>query len=221
MIGAPLLEDDVNDIRLPLPLLFVGSLDVCGGERYYDVLEGALRGGAASFLLREKRMGGAALFAMATEARERTRRAGALFLLSERIDVAIAADGDGVHLPERSFTAKEARSLLAPGAIVGRSVHDLEGALAAERDGADYLLLGPLFPTPGKERFALGLEKAAPLRERISIPVIAVGGVDPSRAEGLAAAGFDGVAAIRAIAAAPDPEAAARSILEAFERGRP
>ncbi|MFH1277176.1 MAG: thiamine phosphate synthase [Candidatus Eisenbacteria bacterium] len=210
----------MSEIRLPLPLLFIGSRAVSGEERFLDALDGALRGGAAAFLLREKDLGGAPLLRWAAEARRRTRHAGALLLVSDRIDVAIAADADGVHLPERSFSPEEARGLLPPGRIVGKSVHDREGAIEAERGGADYLLLGPLFRTPGKEHRALGPAKAAAIREGLSIPVIAVGGVDSSNAGEAAAAGFDGVASIRAIASAKDPEEGARGILAAFEGAR-
>lgn len=205
----------------PFSLLVIGSLKKTGEDRFFDVLDAALRGGADAFLLREKEAGGALLFRLAAAARERTRRAGALLLVSDRIDVALAAGADGVHLPENSFAPDEARRLLPPNRLIGRSVHDEAGAREAERRGADYVVVGPLFATPGKERFALGLEKARTILAAVSIPVLAVGGITESNAPTVAAAGFTGAAVIRAVASAADPERAASRIRAPFLRETP
>jgi thiamine-phosphate pyrophosphorylase len=200
----------MRDRHAPFRLLYVGSTDVSGRDGFLPLLEAVLRGGADAFLLREKRMGGRELLSLAREARARTAVTGALLLVSDRIDVALASGADGVLLPENSFTPKDARTLLGPGPLVGRSVHDREGALRAERAGADFLVVGPVFETPGKGP-ALGLSKAAEIPPAVGVPCLAVGGIDPERYPSILSAGFDGAAAIRALAAAPDPEAAARS----------
>ena len=201
-------------------LLFVGSRKVSGEERFFSVLEEALSGGADAFLLREKDLGGGELLRMAKRAREMTRAHGALLLLSDRIDVALAAGADGVHLPENSFTPKEARRLVGAERLVGRSVHDREGALAAERGGADFLVLGPLFETPGKERFRLGAERAAEVARQVEIPVTAIGGIDEKNVGEVVAAGFRSVAVIRAIAGAGDPRSAAARLIGALEQAQ-
>ncbi len=200
----------MRDKDAPFRLLYVGSTAVSGKEGFLPLLEAVLRGGADAFLLREKRMGGGELLSLAREARERTSVAGAVFLVSDRIDVALASGADGVQLPENSFTPEDARALLGPGRLVGRSVHDREGAVCAERAGADFLVVGPVFETPGKGP-ALGLSKAAEIRSAVGVPCLAVGGIDAERLPSVLSAGFAGAAAIRALAAAPDPEAAARS----------
>ncbi|MFH1679199.1 MAG: thiamine phosphate synthase [Candidatus Eisenbacteria bacterium] len=204
----------------PFRLLFVGSRAIAGGERYLEILEAALRGGADAFLLREKTMEGGPLLALAREARERTARAGALFLVSDRIDVAIASGADGVQLPENSFIPEEARRLLGAGKRIGRSVHDLGGAREAERRGADFVVVGPLYPTPGKGR-ALGAPAAGGIRASIGIPAVAVGGIDEGRVPEVRSAGFGAIAVIRAIAEAGDPETAARSLRARLEAERP
>jgi len=201
-------------------LLFVGSRKVSGEERYFSVLEEALAGGADAFLLREKDLAGGDLFHMAKRAREMTRAHGALLLISDRIDVALAAGADGVHLPENSFTPEEARGLLGAERVVGRSVHDREGALAAERGGADFLVLGPVFETPGKERFRLGARRAAEIAGEVRVPVTAIGGIDEGNVGEVVAAGFRSVAVIRAIAAAENPREAAARLVGAVEKAR-
>jgi len=203
----------------PFRFLFIGSREASGEERYAAALEGALRGGADAFLLREKKMNGGPLLALARASAPPVRDAGALFLVSDRIDVAIAAEADGVQLPESGFTPEEARALLGTERWIGRSVHDEEGAREAERAGADYLLVGPVFPTPGKERFALGPERAAAIRRAAGIPAAAVGGIDPSNAGRVRAAGFEAFAVIRAVAAANNPERGAAETLRAFREG--
>jgi thiamine-phosphate pyrophosphorylase len=95
-------------------------------------------------------------------------------------------------------------------------VHDLAGARAAEAAGADFVLLGPVFPTPGKAR-VLGPEGAAAVRRALAVPIVPIGGIDAARIRALRGAGFGSVAVIRAIAAAPDPETAARRIRALLE----
>jgi len=206
-------------IALPFHLLFIGSMDVSGEGRFFDVLGAALRGGADAFLLREKRMDGGPMFRLAVEGRHMTRVAGTLFLVSDRIDVALASGADGVHLPENSFTTEEARRLVRPGMLVGRSVHDEACAKLAEERGTDYILVGPVFETPGKERFALGVERAAAIADSVSIPSVAVGGIDGTNIAEVAAR-FPAAAVIRAIAAAPDPARAAAELRAPFGEGR-
>lgn len=196
----------------PFRFLFIGSRAVSGAERFGEVLGAALRGGIDAFLLREKEMEGGPLFRLALEAREATGQAGALLIVSDRIDVALAAGADGVHLPESSFDAAEARKIVGGGMLVGRSVHDREGAVRAEQNGADYLLVGPVFPTPGKEERALGIDQASAIITGIRTPAVAVGGINGENVEQLAGSGFSAAAVIRAVADADNPEERARDL---------
>ncbi|MBM3319875.1 MAG: thiamine phosphate synthase [Candidatus Eisenbacteria bacterium] len=206
----------MNTLACPFRLLFVGSSASCGADRLLDILEAALRGGVDAFLLREKSMPGGPLLSLAREARKRTARAGALFFVSDRIDVALASGADGVQLPENSFTPEETRRLLGPEGRIGRSVHDPAGAREAERRGADFVLAGPVFATPGKERL-LGVRGAAELRAALGIPAIPIGGIDEARVPEIRRAGFRAIAVVRAIASAADPEAAARRLRALLE----
>ncbi len=133
---------------------------------------------------------------LAAEARRLAARSRVPVVVNSRVDVALAV-GTGVHLPELDLPVSAARRLL-PRALVGRSVHDEEGALAAEREGADYLVLGPVFPTPSHPGMpALGVERFREIAAAVSIPVLGIGGLDRERAAALGGAGY---AAIRSFA---------------------
>jgi thiamine-phosphate pyrophosphorylase len=119
-------------------------------------------------------------------------------LVSDRLDLALAAGAAGVNLPEVGLAVGDARALLGPGPLVGRSVHSLPGIDEAAAGGADFVLLGPIFPTPTHPASrGLGIELLAAGAARSPIPVLAIGGVDRERAERCLAAGAAGYAAIR------------------------
>jgi thiamine-phosphate pyrophosphorylase len=125
-------------------------------------------------------------------------------VVSSRVDAALAAGAAGVNLPEGDIGVAAARRLLGPGLMLGRSVHSPEGARSAEREGADYVIFGPVFPTPTHTgRPPVGLEALRLVAAAVSIPVLAIGGVDPDRAPACLDAGAGGWAGISAFA--PDP----------------
>ncbi|TMF90112.1 MAG: thiamine phosphate synthase [Chloroflexi bacterium] len=120
-------------------------------------------------------------------------------LLSSRADVALAVGAAGVHLPESDLPVADARRLLGRERLIGRSVHSREAALAAAAEGADYLVFGPVFETPSHAgRPAVGLEALRDVCRAVSVPVLAIGGVDFDRAEECHRAGASGFAGISA-----------------------
>lgn len=154
----------------------------------------ALRRGASILQLR---IPGGPGRALEKEARAIIPTAIVPVLISSRIDVALAVGALGVHLPEADVPVASARRLLGER-LLGRSAHSLEGALAAEAEGADYVVLGPVFETeshPGRP--PLGVEVLREAAARLRIPVLAIGGVDGERARECEAAGAAGFAAIR------------------------
>ncbi len=173
---------------------------------------GGARPGTVLVQLREKDLGGRALFELARAALAVARRHGARLVVNDRLDVAMAAGADGVHLPEAGFSVAEVRRV-APGMLVGASVHSPEAARA--RAAADVLVAGPVWETPGK--LAIGVER---LREIVAAvtdigpPVFAIGGIDVARADLALAAGAHGVAAIRAVISAADPAAEAAALVD-------
>ena len=142
-------------------------------------------------------------------------------VVNDRIDLALAL-GHGVHLTEGSLPTRIARSLLPAGALIGRSTHDLESALRADAEGADYVVFGPVFDTPSKRSYGepLGLEALAGVTRVLRIPVFAIGGIGPAEVEGCLRSGAHGVALIRAVWAAPSPGQALEQLLGSLAGAR-
>jgi len=147
--------------------------------------------------IREKKLNAKELLTLALKAREIELPEGTLLLMNERLDLALAASLDGVHLPENACSAKLLRPL-APKLIYGCSVHSLSALRIAEETGADYLLFGPVFDTPSKRVYGApqGLEKLGDLCQATSLPVFALGGITPKNAPLCIAKGAYGIAAL-------------------------
>jgi thiamine-phosphate pyrophosphorylase len=183
-----------------------------------DALREALSARVA-ILLRDKRATSGALFEQATRLRAITRASGACLLVSDRVDIALAAAADGVQLPEAGLSVATARSLLGPQAIVGVSRHDLSGIREAERAGADYGTLSPIYESPGKGP-ALGCDALRQATRHTHWPVFALGGVCTSHVSELVQAGAAGVAAIREVLDAAQPASAILALLRALSAAR-
>ena len=151
--------------------------------------------------VREKDLGGGALRAMVAEVVAATAGA-ATVLVNGRPDVAVAAGAHGVQLPEDGLPVRDVKRAF-PDLIVGASRHGVDGARRAEAEGADFVLLGPVFGTPGKEGRALGLGPLSEAARSLGIPVHAVGGIDAGNARRVVEAGARGLAAIRPFLSAP------------------
>jgi len=165
--------------------------------------------------LRERDLPARALLALAERLRDVTARAGARLLVNDRLDVAITAGADGVHLAGGSVSVAEARALLPAGALVGVSVHAADELAGCD---ADYAVFGPVYATPSKAAYGppQGLARLAAAVAASPVPVLAVGGVDLAGVAACRAAGAHGVAVIRALVAADDPGAATRALLAAL-----
>lgn len=202
--------------RLPLPgLALVTDRARCRNRPLEEIVSQAVDGGVNLVQLREKDLAGGELYELALRLRE-VVRGRALLIVNERVDVALACGADGVHLPERGLPAAVVRPLVGEGLLIGRSVHSAEGAAEAEREGADFVQVGTIFATgskPGVESAGLGLVSAA--RSALTLPVIAIGGIDAHNAAGVMKTGADGVAVISALMDAEDPAAAARELWDA------
>jgi len=184
-----------------------------GARELVDVIARALDAGLPAVQLREKDLPGRPLLALAERLRRATTERGALLFVNDRLDVALAAGADGVHLGEGSFPVAVARDLL-PRALVGASVHGVEAAAAST---ADFVFFGPVFATPSKATFGApqGTARLADAVRATERPVLAIGGVDATTLPAVRAAGAHGVAVVRAILAAADPAAATRALLTA------
>jgi thiamine-phosphate pyrophosphorylase len=203
-------------VRLPSPLYAILDRSVAAGGRDLPaLLEAVLAGGCRLVQLREKTMPMSDLLPLARRLAQQCRQTGALFMVNDRADLALAADAGGLHVGQDDLPAKDARRLLRPGMILGVSTHDEEQARRAVADGADYVAVGSIFPTGSKAGFQLvGPQLIRQVRAIVPVPLVGIGGITADNAPAVLAAGADGVAVISAICAAPDPEAATRRFLD-------
>jgi len=185
------------------------------GERsLVEVVHAAVQGGATVIQLRDKHASTRALVELGRALLEITRPAGVPLIVNDRIDVALAIDADGVHVGQDDMPAPIARRLLGPDRILGVSAGTVEEARQAQRDGADYLGTGDVYGTPTKADagIPIGVSGLAEVARATSLPVVAIGGIQPGNAAAAIAAGASGVAVISAVIGAADPEAAARKL---------
>ncbi len=182
------------------------------GRDHVQVAEAAVRGGATMIQLREKEASTRSLVTAGEQLRAMTRGAGVPLIVNDRIDVTLAVDADGVHVGQDDMLAALSRRLIGPGRLLGVSATTLDEALCGEQDGADYLGVGPIFPTGSKADAAppMGLDGLAAVAAQVRLPVIAIGGISLENVEAVIEAGADGVAVISAVVSAPDIESAAR-----------
>jgi thiamine-phosphate pyrophosphorylase len=196
--------------------------DIAPGGRSLDVvLRAALRGGVDLVQLRDKTAGDDALLAAAAIARAACDEAGALFIVNDRPDLALAAGADGVHVGQDDLPVGAAREVLGPDAIVGLSTHtpdQIDDAHGAHEEQPDYIAVGPVHATPTKPgRPAVGLELVSYAARTAAHPWFAIGGIDPANVAAVTDAGAARIVVVRAIAEADDPRSAASTLRAALD----
>ena len=192
---------------------------LCAGRSAVEILDMTLAAGVRLVQLREKDLKGRALFALALEFRRRTEAAGALLIINDRLDIALAAGADGVHLGQDDLPVSAARSL-GSELIIGASTHSLEEALAAQDAGASYVNIGPIFATLTKEGATpLGPEMIDRIAPKLRLPWTTMGGIKKTNIDQVVSRGAKHPAVITAVTAAPDPTAAARELRQKIAHG--
>jgi thiamine-phosphate pyrophosphorylase len=213
-------------VRLPCPLYVILDRQAAGGHDLAWLLDAVLEGGCRLVQLREKEMPPAELYPIARKLRERSGKAGALFIVNDRLDLTLAVEADGLHVGQDDLPASDARRLLSAGMILGVSTHDPRQAGQAVADGADYVAVGSIFPTGSKAQFQLvGPELIANVRPIVPVPLVGIGGITVDNVRAVMDAGADAAAVISAVCAAADPTAATRRFLDRIQSaqspGRP
>jgi thiamine-phosphate diphosphorylase len=190
------------------------------GRPLGETISAAAAGGLTMVQLREMDATSREFYGIALELRALTRRLGIPLVINDRADIALAVGADGLHIGQSDLPLKKARQLAGRGMFIGISVGTVAEALAAERDGADYLGAGPVYPTGSKAdaREAIGVRGLADICAAVRIPVVGIGGLKAGNAGEALCAGAAGVAVISAILSQPDIEAAARQLREALDR---
>lgn len=164
-------------------------------------VEEALKGGVKALQLREKDLGTRELLDMAYRMRELTGKYRAKLFINDRVDIALSVEADGVHLGQKSIPTYAVRKIVKDKFMIGVSAHSIEEAKQAEKEGADFITLGPVYKTPSKLRYGqpLGVDIIRKTKAEISIPVFAIGGIKKDRIKEVMDAGADGIALISGI----------------------
>lgn len=189
------------------------------GRSLADCVQQAINGGATFVQLREKDAPHDEIVQLAVELQALCAKAGVPFVVDDDVDVALEAGADGVHVGQDDMACSQARAALGPDAIVGVSAQTVEQALKAQAEGADYLGVGALIPTPTKpDAVDVTFDELKAICEAVDIPVVGIGGLNVSTIDQLKGLGADGAAVVSAIFAAEDCEKATRDLRAVCER---
>ena len=197
----------------------VVSSEFCCGRNVCDIVEGIAAGGAKIVQIREKTASDSSVLELVRKCKEITDRFGMLLIVDDRVDVAVAAGADGVHLGQDDFPLADAVKL-SPDMIFGVSTHNEAEIRKALADGCSYLNIGPVFPTKTKSVAcgALGLEKAEELKEAVTCPFSVMGGIKEHHLEMLCSKGFRHIAMVTEITQADDVEGKVRQLRKIMQR---
>ena len=192
--------------------------EVTAGRDPIEVASGALKGGARMLQLRDKLREKGQTLLLARALRELCLEYGALLMINDHADLAAVAESDGLHLGQGDLPVVEARRVLTPRQIIGRSNYVLEEALESRDQGADHVALGNVYATSTKasisQRAPIGPEAIRRAKEAVDIPVVAIGGISEENVEPVVRAGADAVCVSSAVGLAPDPGEASRRLVQ-------
>jgi thiamine-phosphate pyrophosphorylase len=196
-------------------LLLVTDRTQTGGRSLPALIQEAVNAGLPAVQLRERDLSTGELLALAREVQSITAPRAVPLIVNDRVDLALSLNMDGVHLRANSVPVSVARRLIGADRLVGVSTHSIHEVRQANRDGADYVLFGPIFDTPSKRLFGspVGLEALAEVCRASAVPVFAIGGITAASVSDVRRAGAHGVAVIGAILTRDDAAAATRDLL--------
>lgn len=184
------------------------------GRGEVEVAGQAINGGAKVIQLRDKHCARVKLLDVARRLKELCAERGALFIVNDHLDIALAVEADGLHLGQEDLPVGEARRLLPIDTLIGCSAASVAQAVRAQAGGADYLGIGAIYPTPSKEGSRpVGLATLERVRARVSLPLVAIGGINHSNVKEVMKAGAAGVAVISAVLGADNVERATRRLV--------
>ena len=194
---------------------------IAHGERgIMNIAREAIAGGARLFQYRDKMREKGEQFAIANALQKLCRETGALFFMNDHAEMALAIEADGLHVGQRDLHVAAVRRIVPATMLVGASTNNVDEALAAEADGADYVSVGRLFPTGSKaDTRPATLETLRAVKAAVSVPVCGIGGINESNIDDVIAAGADMAAVISAVVAAEDVREAVQALGARFREG--
>ena len=203
--------------QLESRLFLVTDRHQTNGRPLVPLLQRVLKAGVSAVQLRERDLSAKELVKLAREVQAVMASRRSQLFINDRIDVALALEGVGVHLRSNSLPVSVARQLLGAQRLLGISVHAVEEAVQVESQGVDYIVLGPIYETPTKQMFGppLGIQTLEKACRLVRIPIIGIGGVTAARVREMRCAGAFGVAVITAVLGAVNVESASRELLDA------
>jgi len=203
-------------------LYLVTDRKLARGRPTLDIVKAAVQGGVTCVQLREKECSTLDFIEQALTIKDFLKARAVPLIINDRMDVALAIEADGVHLGQTDMPLATAKKIIGNSMIIGISAESLEDAVAAEKGGADYLGVSPIYATPTKNDTAppLGLAGLRAVREAVKLPLVGIGGLNRDNAAAVIKNGGDGVAVVSAIVAADDPAAAAGNIKQVIDRAR-
>jgi len=202
-----------------LLLYAVGGSDGTEKNKFFTDLESALKGGITCFQLREKHLSSDEFLAEAKEVKKLCAKYSVPLIINDNIEIALSSGADGVHVGQDDMNIVEVRKIAGEKLVIGVSAHNVEEALLAEKNGADYLGSGAVFGSQTKSNVhTLPLETLRNICSSAKIPVVAIGGINKDNMMQLAGSGIDGVALVSAIFGATDIETECRMLKKLAEK---
>jgi len=212
--------EEAGKSAIDYTLYLVTDSGMVGDKDLIEEVKKAVEGGVTLVQLREKEICTRDFYHLALRMKDMLSGMNIPLLINDNVDIALAVDADGVHLGDEDLPVDIARDLLGLEKIIGKSVSTADDAERAEKLGADYLGLGPVYPTATKEGADFGLDAATikSVVDAVSIPVVGIGGIDAENIGQVAKHPFSGVAVVSAIMAQNDPKSAARQLRQGWKR---
>ncbi len=200
-------------------LYLVTDRGLAKGRSTLDIVRSAVQGGVTCVQVREKECSTLDFIEQAQSIKDYLQSKRVPLIINDRVDVALAVEADGVHLGQTDMPLDMAKKIIGDAMIIGISAESLEDAIAAERGGADYIGVSPIYATPTKTDTAppLGLSGLQAIRRKVSLPLVGIGGLNRNNAAAVIRHGGDGVAVVSAIVAADDPTQAAGDLKQIID----
>lgn len=205
----------MNNLDLSLYLVTNNSEDE---EKFLNIIEESLKGGVSVVQLREKKAETLDFYNLALKVKEITQKYNVPLIINDRIDIALAIDADGVHVGQSDMPAKTARSMIGEDKILGVSAANIKEAKKAQRDSADYIGVGAVYPTNTKDdATSVPKKELKEIVKSVDIPVVAIGGITQENAHELNDCEIDGLSVVSAIMEAKNPKIASKNLLKEFK----